>query len=306
VTRGSTSRGLAARCLPRHLGMSHAPTTASFDQGKTARAREAIAPAAVWIEYLARVGYAAKAVLYIVVGVLALESALGNGGRTTGSRGALTTLVRQNFGALILVVIAAGLFGYAAWRIIEAILDPERRGTTAKGLALRTSFAVRGIVHAALGLQAVRLATGAVPRRGQGVETWTGRLLDAPFGRWLVIGAGLSVAGYGIYQLYRAWAAKLSRQLDLASLSREAGRWLLQVCRCGIAARGVVFGICGWYLVRAGLAHDARAAADTGEALGAIAQQQFGDVLLAVVAVGLIAYGAYEVVQARYRVIRPA
>ena len=176
--------------------MSHGPTTAtSFDQGKTARAREAIAPAAPWIEYLARVGYAAKAVLYTVVGVLALQSALGNGGKTTGSRGALTTLVRQNFGAVILVVIAAGLFGYATWRIIEAILDPERRGTTAKGLALRTSFAVRGIVHAALGLQAVRLATGAAPGRGQAVETWTGRLLDAPFGRWLVVAAGLAVAG---------------------------------------------------------------------------------------------------------------
>ena len=287
--------------------MSHAPTTAtSFDHGKTARAREAIAPAAPWIEYLARVGYAAKAVLYTVVGVLALQSALGNGGKTTGSRGALTTLVRQNFGAVILVVIAAGLFGYATWRIIEAILDPERRGTSAKGLALRTSSAARGIVHAALGLQAVRLATGAAPGRGQAVETWTGRLLDAPFGRWLVVAAGLGVAGYGIYQLYRAWAAKLSRQLDLASLSREAGSWLLHVARFGIAARGVVFGICGWYLVRAGIAHDATAAADTGDALGVIAHQRFGEVLLAVVAVGLIAYGAYEVVQARYRVIRPA
>jgi hypothetical protein len=286
--------------------MSHAQTAASFQRTTAAGAREAIAPAAPWIVWFARVGYAAKALLYTVVGVLALQSALGNGGETTGSRGALTTLVRQDFGALILVVIAAGLFGYAAWRIIEAILDPEHRGTSAKGLALRTSFAVRGIVHAALGLQAVRLATGTARGRGHAVEAWTARLLDAPFGRWLVVGVGLAVGGYGIYQLYRAWVAKLSRQLDLASLSREAGSWLLHVCRCGIAARGVVFGICGWYLVRAGVAHDATAAADTGEALGVIAHQRFGDVLLAIVAVGLIAYGAYEIVQARYRVIRPA
>ena len=286
--------------------MSHAQTAASFQRTTAAGAREAIAPAAPWIVWFARVGYAAKALLYTVVGVLALQSALGNGGETTGSRGALTTLVRQDFGALILVVIAAGLFGYAAWRIIEAILDPEHRGTSAKGLALRTSFAVRGIVHAALGLQAVRLATGTARGRGHAVEAWTARLLDAPFGRWLVVGVGLAVGGYGIYQLYRAWVAKLSRQLDLASLSREAGSWLLHVCRCGIAARGVVFGICGWYLVRAGVAHDATAAADTGEALGVIAHQRFGDVLLAIVAVGLIAHGAYEIVQARYRVIRPA
>src|SRR5690349_9872685 len=269
--------------------MSHAPTAASFQRTTAAGAREAIAPAAPWIVWFARVGYAAKALLYTVVGVLALQSALGNGGETTGSRGALTTLVRQDFGALILVVIAAGLFGYAAWRIIEAILDPERRGTSAKGLALRTSFAVRGIVHAALGLQAVRLATGTARGRGHAVEAWTARLLDAPFGRWLVVGVGLAVGGYGIYQLYRAWVAKLSRQLDLASLSQDAGSWLVHVCRCGIAALGIVFGICGWCLVRAGIAHDPSTAADTGEALRVIAHQRFGEAFLAVVAVGLIA-----------------
>ena len=287
--------------------MSRASTTAtSVPREKTATAREAIAPAAPWIERLARVGYASKALLYTVVGVLALQSALGNGGTTTGSRGALATLVRQEYGALILVVIAVGLFGYAAWRVIEAILDPERRGTGPKALALRASFAARAILHAALGVQAVRLATGTARGRGQAVEVWTGRLLDAPLGRWLVVGAGVAVASYGIYQLYRAWAAKLSRQLDLAALSRDAGSWLMKVSRFGIGARGVVFGICGWYLVRAGIAHDATAAADTGEALGAIERQPFGEWLLAIVAVGLIAYGAYEVVQARYRVIRPA
>ena len=288
--------------------MSRASTTAAarVPHERISSARKAIAPAAPWIERLARVGYAAKAVLYTVIGMLALQSALGPGGKTIGSRGALSTLVRQDFGALILIVIAAGLFGYATWRIIEAILDPEHRGTSAKGLALRASFVARGVVHAALGVQAVRLATGTGRGRGQAVETWTGRALDAPFGPWLVVGAGLAVAGYGIYQLYRAWAAKLSRQLDLAQLSREAGSWVIKVCRFGIAARGIVFGICGWYLVRAGIAHDAAAAADTGEALGAIHRQPFGAWLLAVVAAGLVAYGAYEVVQARYRVIRPA
>ena len=80
-------------------------------------------PAAPWIERLARVGFAAKAVLYTMVGVLALQAALGNGGDTTGSQGALQKFVAQPFGAVALVVIAAGLFGYAAWRVTEAALD---------------------------------------------------------------------------------------------------------------------------------------------------------------------------------------
>jgi hypothetical protein len=286
--------------------LASAPAAASTADRGTSAARDAIAPAAPWIERLARVGYAGKALLYTIVGVLAFKAALGDGGRTTGSRGALSTLVTHEYGDIILTVIAAGLFGYAAWRIADALLDPERRGNSAKGLAHRGGDFARGIFHAVLGVQAVRLALGNAQSSGQAVEKWTARVLDAPFGPWLVIGGGLAVAGYGLYQLYRAWAAKLSRQLELSRLSREAGSWVIKVCRFGIGARGVVFAVIGALLVRAGMAHNADKAADTGEALSAIGHQPFGKWMLAVVAVGLIAYGAYEVVQARYRVIRPA
>ena len=269
-------------------------------------ARDAIAPAAPWIERLARVGFAAKALLYGIVGVLAFRAAFSNGGATTGSRGALASLVRQPYGALVLVVISVGLFGYAAWRIIEAAVDPEHRGTGFKGLAVRTGYAGRGVIHAWLGVQAIRLAMGSGGSSGSdGTEQWTARALDAPLGSWLVIGAGLTVIGYGLYQIYRAWAAKLSKQLNLSRLSREAGSWLIKVSRFGLGARGVVFGVIGTYLVRAGIAHNANKAADTGEALNAIGQQPLGNWLLAIVAIGLISYGAYDVVQARYRVIRP-
>ena len=292
--------------MSRPLTRAAARSTRGIPASNASPVRDAIAPAATWIERLARVGYAAKALLYSVVGFLALESALGGGGDTTGSRGALVTLVRQGYGPLLLLVIAIGLFGYAAWRVTEALLDPERRGSGPKGLALRTSFAARGLVHAALGVQAVRLASGSARNRGQAIEAWTARALDAPLGVWLVIAAGAAVAGYGLYQIYRAWAAKLSKSLDLSRLSREAGSWLIKVCRFGIAARGVVFAICGVYLARAGFAHNARAAADTGEALDVIGNQPLGEWMLAAVSIGLIAYGAYEFVQARYRVIRPA
>lgn len=286
--------------LPSTSASRHATNPAA------AGARSAVAPAAPWIERFARVGFAAKALLYTIVGVLALQAALGDGGRTTGSRGALSTFVRQDWGPIALVVIALGLFGYAAWRVTEAILDPEGRGNGLKGIALRVSYAARGLLHAALGVQAVRFASGDGGTGRQSAEALTSSALQAPMGRWLVVAAGASIAGYGLYQLYRAWKAKLSRQLDLSRLSREAGAWLIKVCRLGIGARGVVFAVIGGYLMRAGFDRNANKAADTGEALNAIGQQPFGPWLLALVALGLIAYGAYEVVQARYRVIRPA
>lgn len=282
------------------------PASHYADNPATDAARAVVEPAAPWIERFARVGFAAKAVLYGIVGALALRAAIGAGGRTTGREGAFSTLVRQEWGAIVLVVMALGLFGYAAWRIAEAILDPERKGHDAKGIALRVSYAARGLFHAALGVQAVRLASGMGASNDQSAESLTARALDAPMGPWLVVGAGLAFAGYGLYQLYRAWKAKLSRQLDLSRLSREAGDGVIKVCRLGIGARGVVFTVIGGFLVRAGLDRNASRAADTGEALSAIGQQPFGPWLLGFVAVGLIAYAVYEVVQARYRVIRPA
>jgi hypothetical protein len=281
------------------------PSTTASNNASDA-ARDAIAPAAPWIERLARVGFAAKALLYGIVGVLAFRAAFSDGGATIGSRGALASLVRQPYGAIVLVVMAVGLFGYAAWRIIEAVVDPERRGTSLKGIAVRLGYAGRGVIHAWLGVEAIRLAVGAGGGSGSdGTEHWTARALDAPLGSWLVIAAGLGVIGYGLYQVYRAWKAKLSKQLNLSRLSSEAGSWLIKVSRFGLGARGVVFGVIGAYLVRAGAAHNANKAADTGEALSAIGQQPLGNWLLAIVATGLIAYGAYDVVQARYRVIRP-
>ena len=138
----------------------HANSRAATVDNASDSARDAIAPAAPWIERLARVGFAAKALLYGIVGVLAFRAAFSSGGATIGSRGALASLVRHPFGGIVLIVIAAGLFGYAAWRLIEAWVDPERRGTSLKGLGVRIGDAGRGVVHAALGVQAVRLALG--------------------------------------------------------------------------------------------------------------------------------------------------
>jgi len=262
--------------------------------------RQATAGVAPWIVVLARVGYTAKAVLYGTIGVLAAKAAFGAGGRTTDTRGAMASMLDAPFGRVLLVLMALGLFGYAAWRLVEAIADPERRGTDAKGLALRASFVARGIVHAGLAVSALRVAihnrgTGG---GGQKADSWTARAMDLG-GEWLVWAIALGVGGYGIYQLYRAYAAKLSKQLDLGRMSAEAGHWVVTVSRIGIAARGIVFGMIGLLLARAASSHEPGQAGGIGDALGALAG--FGRWPFAAVALGLVAYGVYELLNARYR-----
>jgi Domain of Unknown Function (DUF1206) len=259
--------------------------------------------AAPWVERLARIGYAAKAVLYITVGLLAAQAGLGRGGRTVDTQGALRVVHHATFGRVALIVVAAGLLGYAIWRIVEGVVDPDRRGTDLKGLALRTSFVGRGVLHGALGVTALRLAARERPgpHRDQ-TRHWTEVAFGLPAGDLLVWLAALAIAGYGFYQLYRAYASKLSRQLTLDELGVGTTRWVVGVSRFGIAARGVVFCLIGFLMARAAARHDAAQAGGLRKSMDLLAG--IGRWPFVVVALGLVAYGVYELVNARYRRIR--
>ena len=263
-------------------------------------AAEATAP---HIETLARVGFASKAMLYIVVGVLAARAAAGMGGKMTGTKGALREIVDHPFGKTLLIVMGVGLLGYAVWRVIQGFADPERKGTDAKGLALRGSYVGRGVVHGYLAVQAFRIASerGGGSRDGAAAKQASSQAMHLPYGEWLVMLGGAGVACFGLYQLYRAWASKLDKQLDFPRLRREAGEWAVPVSRFGIAARGVVFTMIGTLLVAAGRHHDPSRAGGIGEAFAALEHAPYGRAVLLVVALGMVAYGAYVAIQARYR-----
>jgi hypothetical protein len=258
---------------------------------------------APWVERLARIGYAAKALLYITIGLLAAQAGLGRGGGTLDTQGALREVHHVTFGRIALLIIAAGLGGYALWRMVEAVIDPDRRGANLKGIALRASFAVRGMFHGALAITALRLAgrKSADSHRDQ-TQHWTARAFELPAGDALVWVAASGILGYGIYQFYRVYAAKLSRQLDLSRLSPGTVRWVVGVSRFGIAARGVVFCLSGYFLARAAVQHDATQAGGVRKSLTLLAD--VGRWPFVVVALGLVAYGVYELVNARYRRIR--
>jgi hypothetical protein len=254
---------------------------------------------APWIEKLARVGYVAKALLYATVGILAGQAALGRGGRTTDLGGALREVVRAPMGEALLLAIALGLSGYAVWRLVDAITDAEGKGSDAKGMAQRLGSAVRGLAHGALAVAAYQLATGSGGGSGSGDLVGKATDVGGTGVLWVIAGA---VLAYAFYQLYRAYAAKLGSRLDVGAASATFGRWVIGVSRAGIAARGVVFGLVGVLLVRAALhgnPQEAGGLRDSLEMLG-----DMGRWPLAVVALGLVAYAVYELLNARYRRIR--
>jgi hypothetical protein len=254
-----------------------------------------------WVEKLARFGYAAKGVVYFIVGVLAAEAAFGVGGKTTDTKGALQTIVTQPFGKILLALVTIGLLGYVVWRFVEVVEDPEHRESGAKNIGLRLGYALSGLAYAGLALTAVRLLMGMGGANGNTTRDWTARLMGQPFGRWLVVLAGLGVVGFGLYQFYKAYAAKLSAMLKWNEMSAEARTWVVRLGRAGLAARGIVFVIIGGFLAQAGLRSNPGEVQGLGGALETLARQRFGPWLLGIVALGLAAYGVYQLAMARYR-----
>lgn len=255
-----------------------------------------------WVERLARFGYAAKGVVYIVAGALAVLAALGAGGELTDARGAMRSIARQPFGRTLLGFVAFGLVAYVLWRWVQSVTDADRKGNDAKGLALRVGYFFSGAVYAGLSFSAARIMLRAYEDGEPGAaQSWTERLMSLPYGAWLVSLTGLSVIGFGLYQCYKAYTAKFRKRLKLSSMSERARAWATLSGRLGYAARGVVFCTVGVLLVRAARAYDPHRARGLDGALQLLARQSYGKLILFAVATGLVAYGFYAMVEARYR-----
>ncbi|ADO74400.1 DUF1206 domain-containing protein [Stigmatella aurantiaca] len=254
-----------------------------------------------WVARYARFGYAARGVVYATIGVLAVKLALGYGGKTTDTQGALVTLAQQPFSIVLLSLLAAGLVAFAAWRFVQAILDPEQKGRDGKGILTRVSYFISGGMHVALALSAAHLVTGAGVQRGRGTQGWTAELLSKPFGAALVALVGAGVLAFALVQFRNAYTAKFREKLSLERLTPAHRQWALRVSRFGLAARGAVFTLISGFLLLAALTANPREAKGLDESLAVLAEQPFGAVLLGIVALGLVAYAAYLFLQARYR-----
>jgi hypothetical protein len=261
-----------------------------------------------WIERFARYGYAAKGVVYVLIGALAAMGAFHVGDGPTDSRGALAQIVRQPFGRVLLGVVATGLAGYALWRVVQGLRDTEDKGTSWKGLAVRTGYACIGVLYAGLSYSAVQLILGhgAGKNSDEHSREWTARLLMLPFGRLLVGLAGLSVIGFGLWQCYKAFTAKFRRKWKRHEMSERSRLLATRAGQVGLTSRGVVFGIIGLFLIQAAWRARAEEARGLGGALRALEQQPYGPYVLGAVALGLVAYGLYMFVEARYRRMRIA
>ena len=269
------------------------------------RAEDALEDAAdsTWLQRLARSGLVARGLIYVVVGMLATQVAAGHNEARPDKQGALQAVVHQPFGRLLVLLLAVGFIGYAAWRFVEAAVGPTGEPDSTKSKFKRVGYFLRGGLYLFFFGSAVKLFIWSnSPAASETAERdWTARVLDWPAGTWLVQGAGVVAIGAGLYIGWRGLSGKFGKRLKSLEMAPAVRVWVRGVGTVGNVARMLVALMIGVFLIVAARHHDPNQAVGIDGALKRLAEQPYGPTLLVAVAIGLAAYGVYSFAEARYR-----
>jgi hypothetical protein len=252
-----------------------------------------------WVGRVGQLGYAARGILYAILGLLAIAVPLGLRNRTPGREGAFRILEDQPYGEFLLGLLAFGLAGYAVWRFSQGLFGRRQEGGGKPGIALRVGYVALGAFYAFIAGLALFFVLG-VARLGGNEKEETADVFQLPLGRYAVglVGVGLVVAG--LVNLYRSLTGKFREYLREHELGKKATEWMIAVGVAGHLARAVVFSLIGGFVLKAAVEYDPREAVGLDGALATLARQPYGGVLLGVVAAGMLAYALFCFVMARY------
>jgi hypothetical protein len=250
-------------------------------------------------EVLSRAGFVARALVYGIIGVLAFELVIGHGGKITNQQGAFRTVAAHSFGHLLLALLAVGLGGYAIWRLFRAALGHGRESADS-GIE-RVGALGSGIVYGLMCVVAVQILTGPGTSGSGNTSKTASDVFGWPAGRWLVGAAGLVLAGVAIYQFIRGVRRKFLDDSKTEQMRPTLKHWFTIVGTIGHVARAIVFGLVAIFLLKASYDYKANEAIGLDGALAKLYHASGGPLLLGAVALGLVAFGCFSLVEARYR-----
>jgi hypothetical protein len=245
---------------------------------------KAVNEASPWIDKLARLGYAAKGSVYAIIGILAIMTASGFGGELTDKKGAVAAIRAQPQGSILLVILAVGLAAYFVWSTIQALMDPDGYGSDWKGKLKRLGTLGGGIIYGGLAFTAIRTISTSSKTGGGNEQSMSAEILQKPLGATIIAIVGAAVFGYGMYQLVKAYRTSFTKRFKKDKMSPAVYKASVSISRFGIATRGVVFGLIGYFMIRTAVQSDPSETKGLDEA-----------------ALGVFAYGLYLFVLARYR-----
>lgn len=248
-----------------------------------------------------RVAIATQGVLYGAVGLLAVQVARGDNGAKASQKGAIESVVHQPFGRILLLVLLVGLVAHAIWRLVLAFRGEPGDDEDGKSLAKRAANAGRAAIYISFTGLAVKILT---QKRSSGLNKQkesTAEVLSWPGGRWIVMAAGLAVIAAGLWNAKKGITRSFLDNLDLGSLDQSRRRAVEVLGSVGYIARAVAFALVGWFLLTAGRQGDAKETRGLDESLRELAETSHGPILLLILAVGMVLFGAYRVLDAILR-----
>ncbi|QCR22197.1 DUF1206 domain-containing protein [Pontibacter sp. SGAir0037] len=261
-----------------------------------------------WVERFAKFGLTAKGIVYCLVGTIAFMAAFRINGNSTedASRSSVFSFIlQQPFGQVLLALIAVGLLCFALWRIIQAVKDTEQKGSDPMGIGRRISYAFSGIVYGSFAVLAAKMVMGSRGSDGgeDSRQTLARELLQQPFGQWLAGAVAIGTMIWGLSQIYRSFSGKYKKSVQRAHHTRTTENILLKTGKVGYLARGVVLNIIGYLFLKAALDANPQEAGNTTSAFRFLQESSYGSFLLGTVALGLICYGIFMFVRARYQAL---
>lgn len=253
------------------------------------------------IEYLARIGLAGRGLVYLLIALIAFQIPFGKP-NSADKEGALQSLSSKPWGFPVLIAIAIGFAGYAIWRLVEGILDPEGKSNETEGKFKRIGYLFRGVLYSVFAFNTVKIAfTQQTEGSTQKAQETTAGVFEWPGGKWIVLVFGLSVIAAGFYNGYRAFARKYRKDFKEREMSPGQKKLLFPIAAAGLYARAVVFTLVGIFFVHAAWTFDPAKAVGIDGALRKIVTAPGGYWWLEIVAAGLAAFGIFSLAQARYR-----
>ncbi len=248
---------------------------------------------------IARLGYLARAIVYFLMGCFTILLIIGSPlGAATDSKGALRQLMEQPLGHVLLFILACGLFSYSLWRFAQSFMDVSHVGSDRKAIIKRFGYAIGGFTHALLGIYAIKLIFSLSANSAGSERSLAQWLLSQPFGQLITGAFALIIIGFGITQFIIGWKSKYMEQLNLPN---ELRSWLSPICKFGFIARGFVFLLIGSFFFQAAFHFNSQKAGGISMAWKVLRQQPFGQFLIALVAIGFIAFSIYGFAESKYQ-----
>lgn len=246
----------------------------------------------------ARAGYVAAGLLHVMIGVIALRVATGGSGSADQS-GAVAALAGSPGGTVLLWACFLGCAALAVFLFSEIFFGATQRSDRDR-LKHRVKMGGQAVVYGAIGAVFGTYALGGTSDSSGSTQSLSARLMAHPAGTVLLIAVGLGLVVAGAFFVHRG--VTRSFRENLKSLPPgTAGRAVMWLGTAGYAAKGVALAVLGVLVVVATVRSDPEQSSGLDGALKALQEQPFGAWILGAVALGLICYGAFMVVRARYQ-----